>query len=608
MCRLRIEGANMARYPSLLESSDIDGGSSVAVLTYLRRILESVDHPDMINLILHYLLALPDAVPTTAANSRNSVSAARKRKSVDLATMMASQQTDMTATPLLFNLVDLILACLRSHSQQTIHVTLQLVSAVLKRHHRYAVITLLHTESVRSESAHRTVGAHEQELEFLMTLAGQIGGQDNFDDIYDNILRDTTVRLESHPCSLKLVVPKTSASNHKFAAVPNSLPGAPKDVHSHTLRPDDPVLNIVLDRLETFYLNPVETNLALTEVIFDLAMCGWMNIEGWFLRNPREYVYDEDNSTDPSPSAAVSTDPTSPAYAEHQRTRRINKCRRRPQWTSSSLPRLVIILQSLVDHVAAYRGTIPRFDDLLQQRREAFRMSDAEPAPPPPPPPRSPSRNQAASSGMATPVSRKDAYSDSVRSGSPASRPSGLEGFAQRILSEFGTPTRSASPRGRAERSSTTSATALSVPPKEFPFNLDTPSRSGVGARADPPLPDPRSEPVVSQVRGFEAVDQSILARRVGIPTVGNVTTVEPIPLTFGKGDEAGTGIQPTSPVIPDEEEEAISEPEASTPAEDKTATVSHVLTNVIILQNFILELASLVQVRAGLFDEVRFA
>lgn len=600
------QGTNKPRYPSLLESSDIDGGSSVAVLTYLRRILESLDHPDMINLILHYLLALPDAIPTAAANSRNSVSAARKRKSVDLATMMASQQTDMTLTPLLFNLVDLILACLRSHSQQTIHVTLQLVSAVLKRHHRYAVITLLHTESVRSESAHRTVGAHEQELEFLMTLAGLIGGQDSFDDIYGNILRDTTVRLENHPCSLKLVVPQTSTSPHKYPAIPTSLSGAPKDVQSHTLRPDDPVLNIVLDRLETFYLNPVETNLALTEVIFDLAMCGWMNIEGWFLRNPREYVYKEDDTTDPSPASTACNDPTSPAYAEYQKLQRINRCRRRPQWTPSSLPRLLIILENLVDHVAAYRGAIPRFDDLLQQRREAFQMSDAEPAPPPPP--RSPSRNQAACSGVATPVSRKDAGSDNVRSGSPASRPSGLEGFAQRLLSEFGTPTRSASPRVRAERSNATSATVLSVPPKEFPFNLDTPSRGGVSTRANPPFPELRGEPVASQVRGFEAVDQRILARKVGIPTVADVATVEPIPLTFDRVDEAGTGIQPTSPVIPDEEEETTSEPESSISADDKTATVSHVLTNVIILQNFILELASLVQVRASLFDEVRFA
>ncbi|OIW29442.1 hypothetical protein CONLIGDRAFT_326679 [Coniochaeta ligniaria NRRL 30616] len=615
-------------YPSLLESSDIDGGSSVAVLTYLRRILESLDHPDMINLILHYLLALPDIVPSAMTNSRNSVSAARKRKSMDLATMMAAQQSEITATPLLFNLVDLVLACLRSQSHQTIDVTLQLVSAILKRHHRYAVITLLHTERVRSEYAHRTVGAHEQELEFLMTLAGVIGGQDNFDEIYENVLRDTTVRLEGHPCSLKLVAPKVSVNNHKLPAIPDSLPGAPQDVPSHTLRPDDPVLNIILDRLATFFLNPVATNLAVTEAIFDLAVCGFMNIEGWFLRNPRVYTYPDDPTTTTTPTepSTIPPPPDSPSYADFQKTQSIIHCRRRPHWTPSTLPRLLTVLQTLVDAVSSYRTTIPRFNDLLQQRREAFQTADAEPAPPPPPP----RHNNALSTpgSSATPAPRTS--SDVLRSGEPAptpSRPSGLEGFAARILSELGTPSRSGSPRGRKERErgrSTGSGgdalrTPVPVPPKEFPLNFEsTPSRPGLGpgTRSYSPA-DGRGcgGAVGSQLKAFEAVDQSILARRVGVPVTtfgGAGDKVAAIPLRFdkaGDGDDAGEG-KASSPVLGGEDDEDAagdgSEAEAEE-GEEETVSVSHVLTNVIVLQNFLFELASLVQVRAGLFDEVRF-
>ncbi|KAJ3510428.1 hypothetical protein NM208_g15529 [Fusarium decemcellulare] len=279
-------------YPSLLESSDIDGGSSVAVLTYLRRILESLDHPDMINLILHYLLALPDSVSSKRPGSSSSVSKARKRKSMDLATMLA-EKSDPTATPLLFNLVDLILACLRSRNQQTIHVTLQLVSAILKRHHRYAVITLLRTEILPIQNTVRTVGAQEQEVEYIMSLAGAIGGDDNFDEVYQAVLRDTMSRLESHPCSLKLVAPRVSTSNQRL---PDSLPGAPRDVGEHTLRPDDPLLNALLDLLETFFVNPVETNLSVTETLVDLAICGFMKIEGWLTRSPNSYKYEEEKS------------------------------------------------------------------------------------------------------------------------------------------------------------------------------------------------------------------------------------------------------------------------------------------------------------------------
>lgn len=583
----------------------------MAVLTYLRRILESLDHPDMINLILHYLLALPDIVPS--ASTRNSVSAARKRKSMDLATMMATQRIEITATPLLFNLVDLILACLRSQSHQTIDVTLQLVSAILKRHHRYAVTTLLHTERVRSGYAHRTVGAHEQELEFLMTLAGVIGGQDNFDEIYENVLRDTTVRLEGHPCSLKLVAPKVSVNNHKLPAIPDSLPGAPQDVDSHTLRPDDPVLNIILDRLETFFLNPVATNLSLTEAVFDLAVCGFMNIEGWFLRNPRVYTYPEDDGTAATPdSSTVPPPPDSPAYAEFQKIENIKLCRRRPQWTPSSLPRLLSRLQALVDEVAAYRDTIPRFDDLLQQRREAFQTADADPAPPPVPP-RSSSNNRFSSPGSATPVRNPD----DPRSGSPATRPSGLEGFAQRILGELGTPSRSASPRGRKE--AVLSAGGPAVPPKEFPLNFETPPRPAMGPPADrsyspagAAFADGRGDAVNSQLRAFEAIDQSILARKVALPAVaGAKDKVEPIPLRYDKARDGGAEVgEVSSPVLGEEgeEQDENSDTDAPTPEEESTASVSHVLTNVIVLQNFLFELASLVQVRAGLFDEVRFA
>ncbi len=47
--------------------------------------------------------------------------------------------------------------------------------------------------------------------------------------------------------------------------------------------------------------------------------------------------------------------------------------------------------------------------------------------------------------------------------------------------------------------------------------------------------------------------------------------------------------------------------PASNTADEPKEISLSHLLTNVIILQEFILELAAIVQVRASLFDEVAF-
>ncbi|KAJ4130131.1 hypothetical protein NW768_007113 [Fusarium equiseti] len=520
-------------YPSLLESSDIDGGSSVAVLTYLRRILESLDHPDMINLILHYLLALPDNIASARPGSSSSVSKARKRKSMDLATMLA-ERAEPAATPLLFNLVDLILACLRSRNQQTIHVTLQLVSAILKRHHRYAIVTLLRTDNVPVQNATRTVGAQEQEVEFFMSLAGTIGGEDDFDEVYQLVLRDTMTKLEAHPCSLKLVAPRASTNNQRL---PDSLPGAPKDVGDHTLRPDDPLLNSLLDLLETFFVNQVETNLSVTETLVDLAICGFMKIEGWLTRSPSSYVYEEaDKKHTPEDQEAAESDDDedfedlpSP-NAEQKQLLAMGQCRQRPQWSEASLPRVYGVLRRLEEQVASYKRTIPRFDELVQQRRDAFRTADVM-------------LHHAGPTPRPTPISEdppdRRSFEEPSRNTSP-SRPSTLEGLAHRLLSELGTPSRSNSPRGRKEPgrppgsgNATPGKSGLSSS-KEASHSRGrgTPGRSHSPGRIQDTIDSvqkAREDVLARQMAEFAAMDQTILSKKVGLPEV----KVEPVPVTF---------------------------------------------------------------------------
>lgn len=536
---------------------------------------------------------------------------------MDLATMMA-EKTDLSATPLLFNLVDLILACLRSRNQQTIHVTLQLVSAILKRHHRYAVLTLLRTELLPSKPAERTVGAHEQEVEYIMELAGSIGGYANFDVTYDYILKDTMARLESHPCSLRLVAPKVSTNNHKLPALPDSLPGAPKDVREHTLRPDDPLLNAILDLMESFFLNPVEANLSVTETLVDLAVCGYMSIEGWLVRSPAGYKYMDDDddeiekmSTTEDGNTAADELSSSPTLKEEHVLESLQRCRQRPFWDEDSIPRILSLIHVLTKQVLKYRETIPRFDELLQQRREAFLTADSildNPAPP---------RKGSVQHGMQGTPDRPS-MDEVMRAGSP-SKPSALEGFAQRLLSELGTPSRAASPRG--PRSSGTSTPAevrdynKALPP--------TPSSAGLGISRSmspsTPHDDTRShndeeDLSASRVAEFSAMDQTILAKRVGVPD----RKMKPIPLDLSSRrtmlevpelamsdeEEDEEDADPVNANIAADESE-YAEPEAE--EDEATVTVSHILTNVIVFQSFLMELAALVQARAGLFDEVKY-
>jgi hypothetical protein len=604
--------ADNCRYPSLLESSDVDGGSSVAVLTYLRRILESLEHPDMIHLILHYLLALPDTA-TTPTGSRASISAARKRKSMDLATLMASN-VDITSTPALYNLVDLIQGSLKSQSQQTIAVTLQLVSVILRRHHRYAVTTLLWTSQVLHDGPQRTIGAHERQLEFLLRLAGDVGSDENLDEVYEIHIKDSMSVLESHHCSINLIAPKSASGTTKLPGAQATIQGAPRDIRPHTLRPEDPMLNTLLGILGTFFTNFVETNLSLTGAIVDLATCGFMRIDGWLLPDPLKYVYDDEEEEEEDVGERnfdTIGDPIE--IAEKAQIRTLKKARRSPKWIESQLPPILQQLKILVDQVSTYRSEIPRFDDILQQRRDAF---------------------QAASSTTETTIPLRQpprsSFESSSRSGSPPRTT--FDSLAQRIFPELGTPSRSHSPRGRRSQDqqrsgavsggygfATPTSSRNAAPPTQFPMGLETPSRGSSRAFSPSPLRDAQSAlqgQVVpaSQVAAFAAVDQSILARKVGLPSPKG--ELQPIP--FPNLRESGSPGEPNNDGASEskvatgrdgtEEERVFGETGVDAKEEgEKLVTVSHVLTNVIVLQEFLLELAALVQVRAGLFAEVKF-
>jgi len=561
----------------------------VAVLTYLRRILEALDHPDMIHLILHYLLALPD---TALTPSTSKISAARKRKSMDLATMMATQ-VELASTPALYNLVDLIQASLQSTNHQTVSVTLQLVSSILRRHHRYAVTTLLWTSQTIHDKPQRTVGAHEKEMEYLLSLAGDIGGNFDFDEVYDNHIKDCMGILESHPCSIALVAPKIPGETNKFPGAQATIPGAPRDIQSHTLRPEDPMLKTLLSLLGTFFTNSIETNLSLTGAIIDLATCGYMRIDGWLLPDPAKYMYEENDEDELELNDSLEFGLGDPNDLQEKRQLQdTRRAYRTPIWTNSQLPSFLQQLRKLVDQVSSYRNEVPRFEDILQQRRDAF---------------------EATSSAAAANLPNRLVSSPQIPS-RPASPPlNAFDALAQRIFPDLATPSRSRSPRGRSshdgQRSSsgvagglgfaTPNTTRSAVPPPQFPMGLEIqPGRVSRDTSASSRGADdgPRSQGIhASQAAAFAAVDQSILARKVCLPAPKG--ELPPIPFPNLKNATAEAEIEEGSASIEEEKVE-----------EQKLVSVSHVLTNVIVLQEFLLELAALVQVRAGLFGEIRFS
>ncbi|KAI9815441.1 MAG: hypothetical protein M1827_002575 [Pycnora praestabilis] len=575
-------------YPSLLESSDADGGSSVAVLTYLRRILESLDHPDLIRLILHYLLALPDQSSSRSSPPVQILTVRARRKTLDLIAL--AEAKDMP-TPKLFNLVDLILTSLRSKNQQTIAATLSLISVILKRHHKYAISTILRTTSRLSSDVHRTAGAHEQELDVLFSMVTEIESEGDFEESYDNHLRDNLNLLECHPCSARLLAVGGGDDSSKTSQVESSVGSGPNEVSPHLLRLDDPILKRLLEAMETFFTNSVDTNLGLTEAIIDLASCCHMSIEGWLVPDPANYEYADNSDFDSEEELDhemlfLTGEDSDEAIERHQVA--AHECsQRQPSWSAENTPPVIATLQSLVKQLSALRSDIPDFNVYLRGRKKAFEVNDdleEAPAPAAQPLPRPPrSTNSPKPSIVLQKMPTLDSmsrrmFTDKMSTNDSRSTSPVRGRQHDPRVSDFATPTRvgklgqhhlmgSPSPSQR-------SRIAMSV----------SPSRRG--------KPKSRTRPQPSDLLSTEP---DLLRRKIDIQAKG--------PFAQLKAEELANNKASSSSMSGSEGGET--QPESLT--HDVDASVSHILTNTIILQEFILELAALIQVRASLFAEIKF-
>jgi hypothetical protein len=363
------------RYPSLLESSDVDGGSSVAVLTYVRVVLETLDYPDIIHLILSYLMNLPE-------RPESPQSRAKRRQSLDLLSK-AADVVD-SPTPAIYSLADLIMTSLQSKSQQTVSATLRLVSTILRKHYQYSMHTLLKTVPVPSNTPTRTIGAHLAEMEMLFQMASDLTGHDkNSSASYDDHIKDCQNLLEGHPCTTKFLGLRISSTTSDGRPADDKL----SMMHLHTLLPNDPFLRHITDLFSSFFSNTVETNLVLTSVLIDLAACAYMRPEGWLFHHPDTYAYPEDSESDAEEDelesmenelAAILGDsvyaPPDSFESDRRRVREIMRARRHPEFTSA--PPVMEVLQSLVSQVADYRKEVPDLDDKLMERRRAFEFTE----------------------------------------------------------------------------------------------------------------------------------------------------------------------------------------------------------------------------------------
>lgn len=531
----------------------------MAVLTYLRRILDALDHPELVHMILHYLLALPDYAATSPRIPR-SPAALKRRQSLLL--LNALDKDDDRMNPSLFNLVDLVLGSTESRNPQTVIAALKLTTVVLGKNHGYALGSMIKIIDIHHKEPHRTAGALNAELETYLNIAIRLAGEAGVDDAYGSHLKDKLSMLECHPCTLKaLALPTTPVKSTGFF---DSEVG-PRDVGPHYLVPEDPLFKALMDLLLRFLTNDVETNLALTEAIINLGTCSQLRLEGWLSVDPADYHFKEAGPE--------------PQEFSNDNLRDMYRANRQPTWEPSATSPLLACLQSLQFQVDALRGDIRDWDDHVSSRKHAFRfheeMLEAMKATPPP-----------------------------VKAPKPSTEPpagSWTPQIPKYMLDGSSTPSRIQSPRGRKE--------GLDV--KHTPATSPAPSRLGgstlVGSpsRGLSPLPAPRvanrQTTLMSDVNAnFAAVTNSeFLKRRIRFRRVAGSQTVEVMLSKYQPPPKDSHDADATAGADADTEDDGDDEREAS---------LLHIITNVVILQEFVLELVALMQVRASLFSEVKFA
>ncbi|KAF4762159.1 hypothetical protein N7455_001801 [Penicillium solitum] len=468
-------------YPSLLESSDVAGGSTAAVLTYMCRILDSIDQGELVHRILHFLLA-----SSPQPEEQMDMSASR-RKSLNVLAALASEAAQ--PSPSLFNLRDLALLGLQSSNCQTVLATLRLLNTVLQRHHLFAR-ALIYTIPTQPANQ-RHVGALNAELEQLLVMGTSLVDDPTLNESYDNYVADATCVLESRLCL------PISSMDEDEETLPLPL----------QLQQDDPIVQALFGCLESFFTNSVIVNLALTGVFMSLASSHLFSLDGWVLVDPNQYE-------------APSSEETDDGFED------VRRAYQAPTWPATAAPTLTLALQQLVNQVRQWQRELPDFDVLVAARRELLHQDDR---------PQTPDRSREPSEHPASSRNR--------------SRPS-----------YPGSPD-----------ASTLASRGRSPYPDNSPTMLSSRDRDGSSVP-----PDSRGS---SNAR---AVAAEALRQRLSTP--------------FPPA--------PADPQSPSAEEGALGSEDTK---DAPVATLGHVLTNVVILYEFLLELSAVVQVRGSLFEEAGY-
>lgn len=247
-------------YPSLLESSDVEGGSTSAVILHLCRLLEALEDPQLADRMLSYLFAMKSQpAMTKSQRSRNRMSLSRRRSMEQLATLASLSENP---SPKLFNLLDLIVFSLRSSNTQTVTASLKLITMLLRKHHHRLQHQLFSMDGTKAVHRQNLNGLNDTMMT-MFDYASAISDIGTMDQSYQAALKDSQTFMEHHSCLL-----------HDADEVRSALGTA-------SIATNCKVLEQLANLLESWFANDTLVNLELTGAFSGLASCEHVLMRSW---------------------------------------------------------------------------------------------------------------------------------------------------------------------------------------------------------------------------------------------------------------------------------------------------------------------------------------
>ncbi|PFH54367.1 hypothetical protein AMATHDRAFT_634 [Amanita thiersii Skay4041] len=402
-------------YPSILECSDTDG-SAVAVMSYIDVMIRTLPNGQLTDLLVQFLVSEDNEEVskrrnrTIRSSGNKATDKLRRRKSsamvlLEMEAPESSKKSEYFTSMGRFTLKDLLLTNLKSQSQQAATCALQLLQSMLYRHPQMSVEKLLIVTPDPNATSFShpivydmffghdsgdlttaedgpttneppqvpdeldiiqpdiTISTHEREMSLYMTLISRVDpahSTEGLSTCYEHYLSDAIVGIEGHP-AYQLTADDTADMEHKRK-------------RKHRLNVNDPILTLLLESLRTFFSNTPEFNIALTGTLAIFAMDPDRSLAGWLIFGTPEVkkpeTYRRGNSPrDDNDNRSIDFDLT-------ERLCNDEVALPASRMDENSRPVIHTILHGLVTQLEKYRQMTDDFDKFLSERRQGLLFSE----------------------------------------------------------------------------------------------------------------------------------------------------------------------------------------------------------------------------------------